>query len=34
MEPDKSRVVEALKCHPKGAEKIGVAVKEIKVIII
>jgi len=34
MEPDKSLLVEALKFHPKGAEKIGVGVKEIKVIII
>ncbi|KAG2547300.1 DNA-directed RNA polymerase IV subunit 1-like [Panicum virgatum] len=31
MEPDKSLLVEALKFHPKGAEKIGVGVKEIKI---
>jgi DNA-directed RNA polymerase IV subunit 1 len=34
MEPYKSQLVEALKFHPKGAEKIGVGVKEIKVIIV
>ncbi|XP_039826361.1 DNA-directed RNA polymerase IV subunit 1-like isoform X3 [Panicum virgatum] len=31
MEPDKSLLVKALKFHPKGAEKIGVGVKEIKI---
>ncbi|XP_025823410.1 DNA-directed RNA polymerase IV subunit 1 isoform X4 [Panicum hallii] len=31
MEPYKSQLVEALKFHPKGAEKIGVGVKEIKI---
>jgi hypothetical protein len=33
MEPDKSQLIEALKFHPRGAEKIGVGVREIKVII-
>jgi hypothetical protein len=33
MEPDKSKLIEALKFHPRGAEKIGVGVREIKVII-
>ncbi|CAL5069467.1 unnamed protein product [Urochloa decumbens] len=31
MYPDKSQLVEALKFHPKGAEKIGVGVREIKI---
>ncbi|CAL5015352.1 unnamed protein product [Urochloa decumbens] len=31
MDPDKSQLVEALKFHPKGAEKIGVGVREIKI---
>jgi len=33
MESDKSKLIEALKFHPRGAEKIGVGVREIKVII-
>ncbi|XP_066348973.1 DNA-directed RNA polymerase IV subunit 1-like isoform X2 [Miscanthus floridulus] len=31
MEPDKSQLIEALKFHPRGAEKIGVGVREIKI---
>ncbi|KAF8702518.1 hypothetical protein HU200_032899 [Digitaria exilis] len=30
-DPDKSQLIEALKFHPKGTEKIGVGVREIKV---
>ncbi|CAD6262634.1 unnamed protein product [Miscanthus lutarioriparius] len=31
MMPDKSQLIEALKFHPRGAEKIGVGVREIKI---
>ncbi|XP_035820088.1 protein DCL, chloroplastic-like [Zea mays] len=30
-EPDKSQLIEALKFHSRGAEKIGVGVREIKI---
>ncbi|CAO2043399.1 unnamed protein product [Urochloa humidicola] len=31
MDSDKSQLIEALKFHPKGAEKMGVGVREIKI---
>jgi DNA-directed RNA polymerase-4 subunit 1 len=31
-ETDKSQLLEALKFHPNGAQKIGVGIREIKVI--
>ncbi|KAJ1272495.1 hypothetical protein BS78_06G206000 [Paspalum vaginatum] len=31
MEPDKSKLIEALRFHPRGVEKIGVGVREIKI---
>ncbi|WVZ86784.1 hypothetical protein U9M48_033517, partial [Paspalum notatum var. saurae] len=31
MEPDKSKLIEALRFHPRGGEKIGVGVREIKI---
>jgi hypothetical protein len=32
MEPEKTHLMEALKFHPKGDEKMGVGIREFKVV--